>query len=419
MNDGVSKGQGNSRYLKSNIPASTTLQQLISMLNNGTFPVDFNGINEAGWLQIGTALNKANLFSDQTAAKYPDGTETVDGALNLLGTAARYEKKEVPVHISDLENGSIFQMREQGTDVNFVKLMDNYEGSGKTLVIRKSQLSETVAWANSTSEKYEGCNLDTYLNTTYAGMLDAEADVQAVNIKVYDGDKYTYDIKQISRKFFVFSYAEIKENPSIQDGSVIQTINHAWADRSWTRTPSDNYTQTYLTDSSYPSVNTGIKTNLRSVQPMFCLNPDYIIGTKKTEGLFDINGNLILQVPGVKIETITYVGTGTYGSSNPCSVTTTFPAKLLILLYEKLIGGYIGLIFGSDFNGQCVMAADALNLAPDEYTKDLGFFYNVSGSGDIYGKISNDGLTWSWYSTGKASAQFNDEGSVFCCLAIG
>lgn len=84
MNDGVSKGQGNSRYLKSNIPANTTLQQLISMLNNGTFPVDFNGINEAGWLQIGTALNKANLFSDQTAAKYPDGTETVDGALSKI-----------------------------------------------------------------------------------------------------------------------------------------------------------------------------------------------------------------------------------------------------------------------------------------------------------------------------------------------
>lgn len=84
MIDSVSKGQGNSRYLKSNIPASTTLQQLISMLNNGTFPVDFNGINEAGWLQIGTALNKANLFSDQTAAKYPDGTETVDGALSKI-----------------------------------------------------------------------------------------------------------------------------------------------------------------------------------------------------------------------------------------------------------------------------------------------------------------------------------------------
>nr|DAU71617.1 MAG TPA: hypothetical protein [Caudoviricetes sp.] len=87
MNDGVSKGQGNSRYLKSNIPASTTLQQLISMLNNGTFPVDFNGINEAGWLQIGTALNKANLFSDQTAAKYPTGTETVDGALGAIPDA--------------------------------------------------------------------------------------------------------------------------------------------------------------------------------------------------------------------------------------------------------------------------------------------------------------------------------------------
>ena len=34
--------------------------------------------------QEGTPLNKANLFSDETAAKYPAGTETVDGALDYL-----------------------------------------------------------------------------------------------------------------------------------------------------------------------------------------------------------------------------------------------------------------------------------------------------------------------------------------------
>ena len=34
--------------------------------------------------QEGTPLNKANLFSDETAAKYPAGTETVDGALAAL-----------------------------------------------------------------------------------------------------------------------------------------------------------------------------------------------------------------------------------------------------------------------------------------------------------------------------------------------
>ena len=41
--------------------------------------------------QEGTPLNKANLFSDETAAKYPAGTETVDGALGALGAAAVYD----------------------------------------------------------------------------------------------------------------------------------------------------------------------------------------------------------------------------------------------------------------------------------------------------------------------------------------
>lgn len=68
MKDFVSLGNGDSRYLKSNIPSNTTLAQLITMLRNGTFPFDFNGINPAGIAQIGTGLNKENLLNDDTAA---------------------------------------------------------------------------------------------------------------------------------------------------------------------------------------------------------------------------------------------------------------------------------------------------------------------------------------------------------------
>lgn len=68
MQDLVALGTGNSRLMKSNISPSTTLSELISMLNNGTFPYDIGPLNAAGISQRGTALNKANLLTDATAS---------------------------------------------------------------------------------------------------------------------------------------------------------------------------------------------------------------------------------------------------------------------------------------------------------------------------------------------------------------
>ena len=68
MENLVPLGTGNSRFMKSNIPASTTLAQLIQMLNNGTFPYDVGPINPAGISQQGTPLNKATLLQDATCA---------------------------------------------------------------------------------------------------------------------------------------------------------------------------------------------------------------------------------------------------------------------------------------------------------------------------------------------------------------
>lgn len=70
MKNLVPLGTGNSRFMKSNIPASTTLAQLIQMLNNGTFPYDIGPINPAGISQQGTPLNKDTLLKDATALLY-------------------------------------------------------------------------------------------------------------------------------------------------------------------------------------------------------------------------------------------------------------------------------------------------------------------------------------------------------------
>lgn len=77
MNDGIILGTGNSRWMKSAIPEDITHEELVALLRAGTFPFDLNGINEAGWRQLGQALNKASLLKDATAELYGLTSEAV------------------------------------------------------------------------------------------------------------------------------------------------------------------------------------------------------------------------------------------------------------------------------------------------------------------------------------------------------
>lgn len=88
MQDGIIKGTGNSRFLKS-VPdflsQYPTYESFVAALAAGTLPVDFNGINETGWQQLGTALNKGNLLSDETAEMLGlPNTATPNDAFSLL-----------------------------------------------------------------------------------------------------------------------------------------------------------------------------------------------------------------------------------------------------------------------------------------------------------------------------------------------
>lgn len=85
MKDGIIAGTGNSEYLKSAIPAGTTWEAALEMLRAGTFPIDMNGINPAGFTQIGTMLNAQNVLSDTTATALGlAGDATPNDAFNAL-----------------------------------------------------------------------------------------------------------------------------------------------------------------------------------------------------------------------------------------------------------------------------------------------------------------------------------------------
>lgn len=65
MRDLEIKGTGNSRYIKSSVPASTTFDEFLTMLRAGNLPIDLMGLNTAGIItQSPSAYNKANVLPE-------------------------------------------------------------------------------------------------------------------------------------------------------------------------------------------------------------------------------------------------------------------------------------------------------------------------------------------------------------------
>lgn len=49
MKDSIIAGTGNSQYLKTSLAEGTTWDDALAQLRAGTFPIDLNGINQAGF----------------------------------------------------------------------------------------------------------------------------------------------------------------------------------------------------------------------------------------------------------------------------------------------------------------------------------------------------------------------------------
>lgn len=116
-----------------------------------------------------------------------------------------------------------------------------------------------------------------------------------------------------------------------------------------------------------------------------------------------------LGEPSAKIEVVTYVGTGTYGKDNPCSVTLDFSPKLVFRTYQ--ISGEISALYGVT----CASYSLAVLPADDTYYPTK-FPVNESTS---LTKKSLDGKTISWYDTKYDSYQLNYAGSYNMLVFVG
>lgn len=126
-----------------------------------------------------------------------------------------------------------------------------------------------------------------------------------------------------------------------------------------------------------------------------------------------------------KMEVASYVGTGTYGKDNPCSVTFSFAPKIVVATYTD--GGRpMFQLDAGDYLARCnwMMLADVLTT---EFKAGVGFGTSVWISSRVfscYGKKSEDGKTFSWYQTCDdgsdcSTIQLNSSGATMNFVGLG
>lgn len=142
MKDFIPKGTGNSRWMKSSIPTGTTWEEALAMLRAGTFPFDLNGINSAGVAQMGDALNKANLLTDDTAVLFGLGADAVLNDVFVKMLDFIDQLNEVSTKLNDAafnSGGTIVDIN--GSPIGIRVATGSYQGKGTSGSGNKNSLS--------------------------------------------------------------------------------------------------------------------------------------------------------------------------------------------------------------------------------------------------------------------------------------
>ena len=151
--------------------------------------------------------------------------------------------------------GSIVKLKENGVLVDFYVAKHDYEnglnGSGRTLVVRKD-CYDTRQWHTSNVNAYATSTIDTWLNSTYKNLLDADIRgvIGTTKIKYTPGNGNT-TVGTLERAIFLLSVTELGRSASYANTegtalSIASSLQIAYLNGSavvqWTRSPVTNGT---------------------------------------------------------------------------------------------------------------------------------------------------------------------------------
>lgn len=406
MKNFVPLGTGNSRLMKSSIPAGTTWEQALAMLIAGTFPYDTGQLNAAGISQQGDPLNKNTLLKDATAQSYGgDETMVPDEVLAMLAGSLKVKQETTSVTLADVPLGYVFQLHENGQAVDFIKVSNNYSPGGVAFA-RKAAVRENLMWASSSGGAYNGNVLDDWLTNTYLPTIDENQQLIEANVETYSGRDNSTSIEVLKRKVFAPSLAEIGGNTSYNDGSKLEydLLSSDAGGFYWTRSPggSGAYTQAWYVNQS-KSVARQNKTSTCWVRPIVLIPAETVAYTETSYTIQTPTGtnvtDQVAQALGpIKAETGSYTGTGKGGQSNPCSLTFEFEPKVVFIDNSGSTTYYDTTTY--------VWGATRLWITSTAYSD--------------YNDVTVSGNTMSWYNpNANVEKQLNISGVEYKYIAIG
>lgn len=376
-------------------------------------------------------IQNANLAAEQVALAeataaalgLPNGA-SVDNALALLSGSIAVESASIT--LNDLELGSVLTFNEtvsgKTNAVEFELVSKDYNGTGRALVVRKNAWDTTGNFGGYNS-LYGGSIIDEFM-TTYLQYLDADVQTQISNVDIpVIVNLSSGAVGTISRRVFALSNAELGLTARNTEGAAIpyftsatrkKTNSGGTAAEYWTRTVSTMDSGRAYRVATGGGYTDGITQTPASYVPAFTLPLDF--ATNYVYDLRTAAGESVtekvaqaLGLPGAQIETGTYKGTGTYGSSNPNSLTFGFEPKMVIISTSS--NGEINSNHGATFgiwaktgsNPSLMLVFDASNYQGNKTGSASSWSWNAA---------TLNGNTLSWYYT-DSQRQLNNNGQYY------
>ena len=385
-------------------------------------------------LQEGTPLNKENLLKDATAALFGKTNAAVpDDILNLLSksTLAQIKEKYTKTTIGTLAVGKTITLNVSGTPKEFIvvhqgKPSSLYDDScGGTWLLMKD-IYENRVWQSGNINKYESSDIHAYLNSTFLNLFDSNIKNAIKQVKIpyrKNGGSGGTDQSRangLPAKIFLLSGYEVGWTTSDSgyfpvDGSKLDYFAARSGGNSkrianfngsaalwWLRSPYTGNTYSVWLVHSDGSYISDRASSSHGIRPALILPSTFAIYTDPSGNIYteqeyeakitDVLGTELTIGP--QIATGSYTGTGTYGASNPNSLTFEFKPKLVLVNGNS----QYGLIAIKD----CTKALAAVNTMQQQVT---------------WGN-----KTVSWYCTGtnqSAFTQYNEAGTTYNYIAIG
>ena len=152
--------------------------------------------------------------------------------------------------LSQLAEGTLIKILENGSPVEFYLAKHNYEsglnGAGRELVVRKDTYDDR-AWQRGTVNTYASSVLDSWFNSTYKNMLDADIRSLIGTTKIrYTPGNDNWKVGTLKRAIFALSLTELGQSRDYAntEGSALpiaSTLRIAYrngrATTQWTRSP--------------------------------------------------------------------------------------------------------------------------------------------------------------------------------------